>query len=186
MDFTPLLKKCNLCKFDTCLIYKNNNDVSCPICITPNTNNLKSVITNENYRDKNYHYCQTCNILFYYDETAVHHVLDNYGKIYYASLIKRCKIEGRELNYMPTFYSMDMCIKMLNENVIEMEWINFVKNDMCCVCLDETNTFTECNHALCKTCRDQLISVKCPICRHDQQYKNFNTFFNCDDDLNDY
>lgn len=180
MDFTPLLKKCELCKFDTCLIYKNNNNISCPLCVNT-TININKFITNEKHLDKNYHYCQICNILFNYDENIIHHVLDNYGKIYYANLIKSCKIENHELNYMPKFNCPEICIEMLNKDVIEIEWINFLKSDICCVCFDETTTFTECNHALCKICRNNIDNIQCPICRHPQNFKSVNYYVNDDD-----
>lgn len=185
MDFTPLLKKCGLCKFDTCLIYKNKNNISCPVCMN-DTINLNSFITNEKHRDKNYHYCQKCNVLFNYDENVIHHVLDNYGKIYYANLIKSCKIEGHELNQMPKFYCLEICVEMLNKDVIEIEWINFLKNDICCVCLDETSTFTECNHPLCKACRDRIENVQCPICRHEQIYKTVNYNYDYEEGYDDH
>lgn len=184
MDFTKLLKKCQLCNFDTFLIYQNNKNISCPVCVN-DAINLNSYITNEKHNNKNYHYCQHCNILFNYDENIVHHVLDNYGKIYYANLIKRCKIESQELNQMPKFHSLAICIEMLNKDVIEIEWINFVKTDICSVCLENTTTFTECNHPLCKDCRDKIENVSCPICRHQQKYKIKKHLYDSDSD-NDY
>ncbi len=185
MNFTPLLKKCGLCSFETCLIYKNKNNISCPLCMN-DTININGFITNEIHSNKNYHYCQACNVLFNYDETVIHHVLDNFGKIYYANLIKRCKIENHEVNFMPKFHSLELCIEMLNKNVIEIEWINFLKNDTCCVCFEETYTFTECNHALCKTCRDCISNPFCPICRHNQQYKKEHYVYDNDDENDDY
>lgn len=184
MDFTPLLKSCGLCSFKTCLIYKNNNDISCPVCMN-DTININMFLTNEKHLNKNYRYCQKCNIMFNYDENFIHHVLDNYGKIYYANLIKSCKIEGHELNHMPRFHSIELCVEMLNKDVIEIEWINFLKIDTCCVCFEETSTFTECNHALCKTCRDLITSINCPICRKEQQYKKVQNTYESDDDNDD-
>lgn len=184
MNFTPLLKKCGLCSFDTCLIYKNKNNISCPLCMN-DTININGFITNEKHINKNYHYCQACNLLFNYDDNIIHHVLDNFGKIYYANLIKSCKIENQQINFMPKFHSLDLCVEMLNKNVIEIEWINFLKNDTCCVCFEETYTFTECNHPLCKTCRDCINNPLCPICRHSQQYKKEYYVYDTDIDTDD-
>jgi len=57
-----------------------------------------------------------------------------------------------------------------------------LKYDTCCVCYEETSTFTECNHALCKTCRDLLINSNCPICKKYQKYKKVSYKYWDDDD----
>ena len=37
--------------------------------------------------------------------------------------------------------------------------------DECCICLEPTNTKTNCHHTLCKSCYKKMKDVKCPICR---------------------
>lgn len=42
----------------------------------------------------------------------------------------------------------------------------FINSADCCVCLDKTSTFTDCNHPLCVECWSYLKSDDCPICRN--------------------
>jgi len=56
--------------------------------------------------------------------------------------------------------------------------------DICCICLEPTNTFTKCNHQICEECCDKMrcgdIKPVCPLCRRDikldlstiQDYRN--------------
>ena len=37
--------------------------------------------------------------------------------------------------------------------------------NICCVCLDETQKVTNCNHSLCKSCYSNMYGKKCPMCR---------------------
>jgi hypothetical protein len=43
-------------------------------------------------------------------------------------------------------------------------------DERCCVCMDDTNCKTNCNHIVCTTCVNQLIDKKCPICRRIIEY----------------
>jgi len=51
----------------------------------------------------------------------------------------------------------------------------------CCVCLLYTNAKTDCGHALCYSCFDQIKQVNdespCPLCRDDVSY--YDTFGDC-------
>lgn len=38
-------------------------------------------------------------------------------------------------------------------------------DDMCCICLEESNTYTNCNHIICTCCLVQMTKNSCPICR---------------------
>jgi len=41
------------------------------------------------------------------------------------------------------------------------------KHEECCVCLELTETKTNCNHHLCIPCWNQLKNERCPICRRE-------------------
>ena len=42
---------------------------------------------------------------------------------------------------------------------------NIVFSDKCCVCLEEANCLTECNHEICIGCVNSLKTHNCPLCR---------------------
>lgn len=166
MEF--IKKKCQFCSFVTALIYKNKDNYTCPVCTNETTNITEMIkIEDENF----YHFCNKCKILFRHNEENVHHLLDNYGKIYYADLIKKYTIDNQIFDQMPTFMAYDKCVYLINNDLITFEWENLLKHDDCCTCYEPTTTFTECNHPLCKNCRANIKDTKCPICREKQQYK---------------
>lgn len=37
----------------------------------------------------------------------------------------------------------------------------------CIVCFEETDIKTECNHSLCKDCKEKLKTMKCPYCQQE-------------------
>ena len=37
--------------------------------------------------------------------------------------------------------------------------------NICCVCLEETQKVTNCNHFLCSSCYSNMYGKKCPMCR---------------------
>jgi len=37
--------------------------------------------------------------------------------------------------------------------------------NICCVCLNETQKVTNCNHHLCSSCYSNMYGKKCPMCR---------------------
>ena len=37
--------------------------------------------------------------------------------------------------------------------------------NICCVCLEETQKVTKCNHHLCTSCYSKMYEKKCPLCR---------------------
>lgn len=49
-------------------------------------------------------------------------------------------------------------------NIIKNKF-NYIKEIECCVCLENTNITTICNHSLCNNCFLQLSSKICPYCR---------------------
>lgn len=53
----------------------------------------------------------------------------------------------------------NICIPIIT-NLISSE-----TNDICNVCLDDTNTKTKCNHQLCNGCYNKLYQKICPCCR---------------------
>ena len=176
MNFESIKKKCQFCNFNTILLYKSNETISCPLCIGESTfvNNFIASNTSLLIDKLKYHYCCDCNILFRYNENNIHHALDNYGKFYYADMISKYRIDGsKEIEQMPKFQSIEKCFCLINDNLIKFEWVNFMKNDECCVCAEDTVTFTECGHPLCKRCRDYIDKDECPICRKKQQCKNY-------------
>ena len=50
---------------------------------------------------------------------------------------------------------------------LEQEYFGetFMGGEQCCVCLDKTQSVTECGHALCCICWSKLKKRKCPCCR---------------------
>jgi len=50
--------------------------------------------------------------------------------------------------------------------IVQTNLIDTVIVDICCVCLDDTNTTTKCNHHLCNRCYNLLNNKICPCCRH--------------------
>ena len=42
---------------------------------------------------------------------------------------------------------------------------NIVFSDKCCVCLEEANCLTECNHEICIDCVNSSKRHNCPLCR---------------------
>jgi len=47
---------------------------------------------------------------------------------------------------------------------------NIVFNDKCCVCLEEPNCLTECNHNICLECVNMLKEHICPLCRESFEF----------------
>lgn len=174
-----LKKKCPLCSFATFLIYKCDDHVSCPICASETScrslENGNNDGMNPTLVNNNYHFCRDCCVLFHFDEKNVHHSLDTYGKLYYASIITKFRMKGQTTwtEDMPRFQSWEACICLLNSGCLEWETSIFPKEDVCCVCFETTTTFTECNHALCVSCRNVIKNKSCPICRKEQMYKTY-------------
>ena len=47
---------------------------------------------------------------------------------------------------------------------------NIVFTDKCCVCLEQSNCLTECNHNACLDCINQLKKYICPMCRKEFKF----------------
>ena len=56
-------------------------------------------------------------------------------------------------------------IYILYKRIKTIKIDNIVFNDKCCVCLEEANCLTECNHNMCLECVDRLKEHICPLCR---------------------
>ena len=56
-------------------------------------------------------------------------------------------------------------IYILYKRIKTIKIDNIVFNDKCCVCLEEPNCLTECNHDMCLECVDRLKEHICPLCR---------------------
>ena len=60
---------------------------------------------------------------------------------------------------------------------LEEKFIPYEEHQKCCVCLENTQETTTCNHYICFHCRDKCITAKkteCPICRKTGIMKIFN------------
>ena len=55
----------------------------------------------------------------------------------------------------------------IKNKLIDLKLCTHDKYDICYLCLDKTNTSTQCNHYICKDCFNELFDniIKCPICR---------------------
>jgi hypothetical protein len=53
------------------------------------------------------------------------------------------------------------------------EVLTVVKNykedtkEECCVCYNDTNSFTKCNHPVCDECLNLIPTYDCPLCRQE-------------------
>jgi hypothetical protein len=66
----------------------------------------------------------------------------------------------------------DYQLLKLEENIIPYE-----EHQKCCVCLENTQETTMCNHYICFHCRDKCLSTQtldCPICRNPGVMRIFN------------
>ena len=61
--------------------------------------------------------------------------------------------------------------KIIDGQYVLQKSINFIKkdnisfHDKCCICLEDANCLTNCNHEICITCVNHLNEYKCPLCR---------------------
>ena len=60
---------------------------------------------------------------------------------------------------------------------LEEKFVPYEDNQKCCVCLENTQEITTCNHYICLHCREQCISsqkIDCPMCRKSGIIRIFN------------
>ena len=75
------------------------------------------------------------------------------------------------IKWLVTLNNHGLTYKIINGQYILYKKIktikkeNIVFNDKCCVCLEEPNCLTECNHDMCLKCIDMLREHICPLCR---------------------
>jgi hypothetical protein len=122
-----------------------------------------------------YNYCGECKIIFRYDDTNIHHYLYKTGNLYYAEIISKFTCFNNTNNFCPQFKDFNQerrneFIELYKKEDIKIEWIKYVNIEECCVCFENTSHNTECSHVVCIECLKTL--QKCPICRHNLQYKN--------------
>ena len=86
---------------------------------------------------------------------------------------KMCSINNKEIvdlivktNYFKYHYEI-IDNKMIGIINLMCKVTDLSYNDVCCVCLDDTECKTNCNHELCKKCICTIYgsTKKCPICR---------------------
>ncbi len=85
---------------------------------------------------------------------------------YYTFLSKKQLIEElskRNLQWKNGWNKSRLVAILVNDDMKESK----VDNIECCVCYEDmpSNMITKCNHAVCKTCVEQLRKNECPMCR---------------------
>ena len=166
---------CQICKKQTFIIYKINDDHYCPMCTSP------LVITDiNNYEDNTvvpdavvpdavvpytYCFCNKCNTLCRYNLENKHHTLNVYGNFYFAEIVNNYELNNVVYNCMPTFKSLSYFLNLYNNKQIKLFWKSFDIRDSCSICYETTCHTTECGHFLCEKCIPSLNNNTCPICR---------------------
>lgn len=76
-----------------------------------------------------------------------------------------CELNDTYSYVLSDFYNIyDMVIKI---TIIHTDTII---DDICCVCMDNTNSKTNCNHIICLQCANKVINRICPLCRGHIKY----------------
>ena len=208
--------KCFICKYETFLTHKFNDNLTCPLC---NYHHFTEIITNLLTKKEEqyiYFYCKECNILIRYHPDNIHHKISRRNEIYFCELINKYKflnsptITGNSCNNcdsdndndnnnlyiedMPIFSNMDKLLVLINNSIIVVKWISFISKEECSVCLDKQTTHTtECCHIVCEICCEQIDNI-CPICREKQNYlinkftdvKKYKCINDSEDESNNY
>jgi hypothetical protein len=75
---------------------------------------------------------------------------------------------GRVVEYYKK-HILELYLELGIDKLPEPELLNKIEErfDVCCVCYETTNYYTNCNHVLCDNCYNQIPNKICPICRRD-------------------
>lgn len=92
---------------------------------------------------------------------------ENTLKNYLYNILFYAHIVLKNFKYHPLLYHLQHEDDIQNIVNIKTSFINlFGEFNKCCVCYDNTITFTICEHYLCQICYSKLKEKKCPMCRN--------------------